>query len=61
MHNDLLIACADPVDGGRDRRRGVDDDEVAGVEEARDLAEARVPDAVGVRDEQPDLVAREST
>ena len=31
------------------------------VEEARDLAEARVPDAVGFRAEQPDLVAREST
>ena len=61
MHDDLLIACADPADGSRDRRRGVDDEEVAGVEEARDLAEARVPDAVGFRDEQPDLVSREST
>ncbi len=58
QHDRLTVAHR--VDLAVDGRRGVDDEDVAGVQVVGQVAEADVVDAVGRADQQPHLVARQA-
>jgi hypothetical protein len=62
VHGQLLAVRRGGVERGCERARRVDDHEVAGVEEAGDVVEVRVHEAVVglVGDHQPDGVARDA-